>query len=109
MMELYSESSNGLKLTIYSKKAQYICGSMRNLVPFVQSKKREKHPWRSANFSKVAGFKPANLLKLTLLQGCFSCFSNCTNGTKSRNAPHMLFRVLGTHLLNILSLLDNVV
>ena len=26
----------------------------RNLVPFVQFKKREKHPFRSAAFSKVA-------------------------------------------------------
>ena len=29
---------------------------LRDLVPFVQSKKREKHPWRSVNFSKVSGF-----------------------------------------------------
>ena len=28
------------------------CGTL----PFVQFKKREKHPWRSVNFSKVAGF-----------------------------------------------------
>ena len=28
-------------------------------------------------------------LKVTLLHGCFSRFLNCTNGTKSRNAPHM--------------------
>ena len=34
--------------------------------------------------------KPATLLKLTLLHGCFSRFSNCTNSTKSRNAPHMV-------------------
>ena len=33
-----------------------ICGALRDLVPFVQFKKREKHPWRSVNFSKVAGF-----------------------------------------------------
>ena len=32
------------------------CGALRNLIPFVQFKKREKHPWRSVNFSKVAGF-----------------------------------------------------
>ena len=38
---------------------------------------------------KVAGLKPATLLKLTLLHGCFSRFLNCTNGTKSRNAPHI--------------------
>ena len=32
-----------------------ICGALRDLVPFVQFKNREKHPWRSVNFSKVAG------------------------------------------------------
>ena len=31
------------------------CGALSDLVPFVQFKKREKHPWRSVNFSKVAG------------------------------------------------------
>ena len=56
-----------------------ICGALRDLVPSVQFKKREKHQWRSVTFSKVAGF----------LHGCFTCFLNCTNGTKSRNAPHM--------------------
>ena len=29
------------------------------------------------------------VLKLTLLHGCFSCFSNCTIGTKSRNVPQI--------------------
>ena len=33
-----------------------ICDALRDLVAFVQFKKREKHPWRSVNFSKVAGF-----------------------------------------------------
>ena len=36
-----------------------IWGALRDLIPFVQFKKREKHPWRSVNFSKVAGFKPS--------------------------------------------------
>ena len=45
-----------------------MCDALRNLVPFVQFKKREKHPWRNVNFNKVAGF---------------------TNGTNSRNAPHV--------------------
>ena len=47
-----------------------ICEALRDLVAYVQSKKREKHPWKSVNFS----FKPATLLKLTLLHGCFSRF-----------------------------------
>ena len=33
-----------------------ICGALRDFVPFVQFKKRVKHPWRSVNFSNVAGF-----------------------------------------------------
>ena len=33
-----------------------ICDVLRDLIPFVQFKKREKHPWKSVNFSKVAGF-----------------------------------------------------
>ena len=33
-----------------------ICDALHDLVPFVQFKKREKHPCRSLNFSKVAGW-----------------------------------------------------
>ena len=32
-----------------------ICGVLRDLVLFVQPKKREKLPWRSVTFSEVAG------------------------------------------------------
>ena len=32
---------------------------------------------------------PATLLKVTLLHRCFSCFLNCTNGTKSRKTSHI--------------------
>ena len=32
-----------------------ICNALWDLVPFVLFKKREKHPRRSVNFSKVAG------------------------------------------------------
>ena len=28
-----------------------ICGALHDLVPFVQFKKREKHPWRSVTFN----------------------------------------------------------
>ena len=38
----------------------YICDTLRDLVPFAQSKKREEHPWRSVNFSKVAEFRHDN-------------------------------------------------
>ena len=63
-----------------------ICDVLRDLVPFVQSKKREKHPWRNVTFR----LKPVTLLKVTLLHGCVSCFLNCKNGAKSRDASHLL-------------------
>ena len=65
-----------------------ISGALRDLVPFIEFKKREIHPWRSGTFSKVAAFYPATLLKVTLLHGCFSQILNCTNGTKSHKTSH---------------------
>ena len=67
-----------------------LCDALRDLVPFIQFKKREKHPWRSVTFSKVAcRLKRATLLKVTLLYSCFACFLNCTDVTKSRKAFHV--------------------
>ena len=34
----------------------HTCDALHDLVAFVQFKKREKHPWRSVNFSKGAAF-----------------------------------------------------
>ena len=62
------------------------CDALRDLAPFAQFKKREKHPWRSVTF------KPATLLKLALLHGCFSCFLNCTNATKLHKASHIFYQ-----------------
>ena len=45
--------------------------SLRDLIPFVQFKKHEKHPWRSVNFSKVTRLKLVTLLKLKLLHRFF--------------------------------------
>ena len=44
-----------------------VCDSLRDLAPYAQFKNREKHPRRS-----------------------FLRFLNCTNGTKSRNASHIM-------------------
>ena len=80
MKKFYDSTVESLRLTPTSidiaQVSCHICGALRDLVPFVQFKKCEKYPWRSVNFS-------------TFLHGCFSCFSNCTNGIKSRNAPHL--------------------
>ena len=44
-----------MEIYIFIDWYENICGALRDLVQFVQFKKREKHPWRSVNFSKVAG------------------------------------------------------
>ena len=54
-------------------KEQLLC----DLVPFEQFKKREKHLWKSATFSKVAGW--------CQIAGW------STNGAKSRNASLLFF------------------
>ena len=43
-----------------------VCDALRDLVPFVQFKKHEKHEWRIV--------KPATLLKVRLLHGFFHIF-----------------------------------
>ena len=42
-----------LWMRVYKFENPQICGALRDLVLFVQFKKREKHPWGSVNFSKV--------------------------------------------------------
>ena len=64
----------------------FISDALRDLLPFVQFKKREKHPcrvtWR---------LKPATLLQATLLRGSFSRFGNCTNATKSGRVSQFIW------------------
>ena len=52
------------------------------IVPFVH----EKHPWRSATFSKITG-----LLKVSLCHGCFPRFLNCKNGSWTHKASQIIF------------------
>ena len=40
----------------YKKVIVNKCSALCDLVPFAQFTKREKQPWRSVNFGKVAGF-----------------------------------------------------
>ena len=53
-----------------------VLNALRDLVSFVQFKKRDKHPWRSVTFNKVAGFSLLTLLEVTLLHEWFSGFLN---------------------------------
>ena len=64
-----------------------ICDALRDLVPFMQFKKHEKHQWRSVTLSKVTNYRlsACNFTKInTPPRVFFSFFLNCTNGTKSR-------------------------
>ena len=50
----------------------------------LQSKKGEKRPWRSVNFSKGCNFTKSNTPSWV-----FFTFLNCTNRTKLHKASHM--------------------
>ena len=51
-----------------------LCDVLRDLVPIVQFKKREKHPWRSVTFSKVADFHPAQMVSNFAMHRIFTDF-----------------------------------
>ena len=53
---LFTGFTFNFKLSLSFLFVLYICDALRVLVPFVQFKKPEKHPWSSVTFSKVAGF-----------------------------------------------------
>ena len=61
---------------------------------------------RSSRLNVLQNFllKPATLLKLALLHGCFSIFLNSTNGTKSDKASHVFVHVSFSfnHLMHFL-------
>ena len=77
-----------------------ICGALRDLLPFVQFIKREKHPWRSVTFSTVA----CNFTKSNIPPWMFSSFLNCAHSTKSRNAPHIAsVKCQKNNVLNLIS------
>ena len=58
------------------------------MVPAIQFEKPENE------HGGVLLLKLATLLKVTLLQGCFSPFLNISNGTKSRKASHLSFTII---------------
>ena len=66
-----------------------ICDALRDLVPFVQFKKREKHPRRSVTFSEVA-LLPCNFTKSNTPRWVFSRFLNCLSDIKSRKVSHII-------------------
>ena len=59
--------------------------ALRDLLPFVKFKKREKHAWNSVTFSKVSGCS----LKVKVLRGCLSRFLKCANGTNQQFVSYL--------------------
>ena len=51
------------------------------------------HSLKNVKNTHGGGLKPATLLKVTILLGCFSHFLNCTNGTKMCKAPDSPFYI----------------
>ena len=47
---------------------------------------------------KLQALKPATLLKVTFLHGCFSRFLNRTNGTKSSKTSHIVVYLTRRHI-----------
>ena len=88
-----------VKVTVVTIRSNN-CDALHNLVPVVQFKKREKHPWRSVTFSKVASLA-CNITKSNTPPWVFLRFLNCTNGAKSRNASQRNFLIDFDHSLEI--------
>ena len=59
--------------TIFERRNKK-CGALHDLVPSAQFRKREKHPWRSVNFSKACNFTKINTPPWVL----FTFFKLCT-------------------------------
>ena len=65
-----------LRSSAFFKRFVIICAIVKN-----NHRKVGKNPCRSITL--------ATFLRVTLLPGCFSCFLNCINGTKSHKASHI--------------------
>ena len=105
MIELFRKNSQRLLVDNYFRKrsASQMFGWVLNTSLYVVRCAIWYHLYNLKNVEitrggvlilvKLQAWAYATLLKLTLLHGCFSRFLNCTDGTKSRNAPHMLYQI----------------
>ena len=65
-----------------------ICDALHDLKTFAQFETCEKHQWRSVCFSNFQD-EACSSTKVSLIDGCFSRFLNCKNGTKLIKASHI--------------------
>ena len=90
---------------LFKVNVPMICDALRDLVSFVQFKKRENTHGGVLLLVKLEEAKSATLLKVTLLHGCFAHFLNYKNGTKTRKTSdmdrsHLNCSVMGLLVLN---------
>ena len=78
------KETGGMKWALNTEVSKYniktICDALRDFRPFLQYKKREKHPWRSVTFKSN-----------TPLWVFYMFFE--LNVTKSRNGPHFFVAI----------------
>ena len=88
-------SRNDKPLTHHKQDIYKVCDALRNLVPFVQFKKREKTHEEVLPLINIR-LQPATFLKVTLSHEYFSRFLKCANSTKSRKASLLMFKSRAT-------------
>ena len=81
---------------------------MRDLVPVYNLKNVKNTHGGVLPLVKSESRKPATLLKVTLLNGCFSRFLNCTNGTKVRKTSHLCMHLVRVDISRIDSFKMNI-
>ena len=73
--------------TMYSMQKNTICDALRDLVPFAQFKKCEKHPWRSVNFRKcinvIRSFQSQSFLNIAICLLTITEFSEQKSNNKN--------------------------
>ena len=60
--------------------AKIMLDALRNLEQFAEFKKREKYPWRSIVFTKIAGFSMFETKKLIVICSRFAFYSIMLSG-----------------------------
>ena len=81
LQKQWSPQCSGKRWEVTTSK---IWDNLRDLVPFVQKKKREKNPWGSVTFSKACNFTKSNNPPWVFFR-----FLNCKNGTKLCKTLHI--------------------
>ena len=84
MSKFYSSRK---QVALFIKGAIHV---LRDVVPFVQFKKREKHTWRSVTFSKIVKPKASNFTKCNTPPWVFFAFVKLYKWHPIAKRPHII-------------------